>query len=938
MLFLLIVNIAFFSLGFIMNAMKNLQNAALCLLIFFAACAGSKAQPVLNAVTSTYSTVGSLVTISGSGFDPAPSRNLVKFGSVSAEVVYASPTLLKVIVPQTGNDAYISVINRTTGLRGTSKHQFSNRYCVNSYPGFNYSAAFSTQQPNNGLSNPNAIDVDGDGRTDLVAGHTQFNNIYVQLGQAGTLPALSNSFAISAHGTVNGTNTLVTGDMDNDGLEDVVLSPVNSGNEVEIYINHSTPGNVVISWQTAVAIPGPPGPIALADYDNDGRLDIAVASSNGSVYVMRNLGGFAFAAPVTLVHGGTMTDLFAADIDDNRLSDLLPASSSGLTFLNTSVPGTISFSNYTLSNLANALQFDAVDLDRNGVVDLLSRIGGGVYAHRNIGGPGAPMFAPAVNVHSGHSMGAADLTGDGKADAFYTMYNGWICANENQSTPGTCTWGGQRDYTCSGQGPRFFRGDFNGDGLEDFGGMGTDGRINIVSAAASGIYGLDLSVVPACNGHLGSATVSELHSSAGSAGATYNWSNGASGPSVSSLNPGTYMVTVSQGSCNFAADFEVNTGNAVTAQVNVTQPMCPDDNGQVVITPSGGTDYTYAWSNGSSASQAMLPVGNYSVTVTAETGCQAVQSVVLAPIETVDAQLSVTQPTCVGLPGVASVTSVSGGANHTFLWSNGDQTTTVNLPAGLYAVTVTSAHGCQDVEYANIIAGTGQPLDGGADQTVCGGEDVILTGTGDATSYVWSNGVMDGVAFQPIQTDFYVLSGVDAACPFTDTVWVTVNLAPDAQFTAAPNQLTVQFTDLTPGFVSHLWNFGDNSTSTQANPLHTYASPGTYEVCLTATGGNACPRTVCEMVTVIVTGAASPAGLNFSVAPNPVRDILQVSLDHHSGGTLHLRVMDATGKVLVSAPFIGNAAEVNVSSLAPGLYILDLAEGDLSVRNRFVKQ
>jgi PKD repeat protein len=58
-----------------------------------------------------------------------------------------------------------------------------------------------------------------------------------------------------------------------------------------------------------------------------------------------------------------------------------------------------------------------------------------------------------------------------------------------------------------------------------------------------------------------------------------------------------------------------------------------------------------------------------------------------------------------------------------------------------------------------------------------------------------------------------------------------------ADVTAGPAPLTVQFTDLTPGTVTGwLWDFGDGtSTSTDGNPVHTYESPGTYGVTLTAT-------------------------------------------------------------------------------------------------------
>ncbi len=57
---------------------------------------------------------------------------------------------------------------------------------------------------------------------------------------------------------------------------------------------------------------------------------------------------------------------------------------------------------------------------------------------------------------------------------------------------------------------------------------------------------------------------------------------------------------------------------------------------------------------------------------------------------------------------------------------------------------------------------------------------------------------------------------------------------PTANFTYTISRLTVNFTDTSTdsgGSIGmHSWNFADGSTSTAANPSHTYASAGTYSV------------------------------------------------------------------------------------------------------------
>lgn len=50
--------------------------------------------------------------------------------------------------------------------------------------------------------------------------------------------------------------------------------------------------------------------------------------------------------------------------------------------------------------------------------------------------------------------------------------------------------------------------------------------------------------------------------------------------------------------------------------------------------------------------------------------------------------------------------------------------------------------------------------------------------------------------------------------------------------------------------VSYLWDFGDGQTSTLQNPTHTYATPGSYNVCVTITNNCTTDTTICEMVTI----------------------------------------------------------------------------------------
>ncbi len=135
------------------------------------------------------------------------------------------------------------------------------------------------------------------------------------------------------------------------------------------------------------------------------------------------------------------------------------------------------------------------------------------------------------------------------------------------------------------------------------------------------------------------------------------------------------------------------------------------------------------------------------------------------------------------------------------------------------------------------------------------------------TSWLWDFG--DGnTSTQQNPTHTYATSGTYTVCltatnsagsnTTCSTVTVTIISVPVAAFSFSGETLgTVDFTDnSTNSPTSWLWDFGDGNTSTMQNPQHTYASFGTFNVCLTATN-SAGSNTVCQDVTVTVAPVAA---------------------------------------------------------------------------------
>jgi PKD repeat protein len=119
----------------------------------------------------------------------------------------------------------------------------------------------------------------------------------------------------------------------------------------------------------------------------------------------------------------------------------------------------------------------------------------------------------------------------------------------------------------------------------------------------------------------------------------------------------------------------------------------------------------------------------------------------------------------------------------------------------------------------------GSDIDEGRSLAVTGEGEVYLTGYTTSINFpkVWpyqqNFGDGDRDAFVAVLSEHDMI-------PVTDFVGVP---------TEGEAPLTVQFTDKSLGIpTSWLWEFGDNTTSTEKNPQHIYQNPGVYTVSLTA--------------------------------------------------------------------------------------------------------
>ena len=86
------------------------------------------------------------------------------------------------------------------------------------------------------------------------------------------------------------------------------------------------------------------------------------------------------------------------------------------------------------------------------------------------------------------------------------------------------------------------------------------------------------------------------------------------------------------------------------------------------------------------------------------------------------------------------------------------------------------------------------------------------------------------------------------------------------------------------------------------------------------------------------TSIESPtASKELKVYPNPVRDVLNMELPGSDGANWTLRLYNAVGNLVLSRTVVAGES-VNVSSLASGVYFLQLSNGDEVLRAKVIKR
>lgn len=253
--------------------------------------------------------------------------------------------------------------------------------------------------------------------------------------------------------------------------------------------------------------------------------------------------------------------------------------------------------------------------------------------------------------------------------------------------------------------------------------------------------------------------------------------------------------------------------------------------GETILLDAGTGFTAYQWSNGSTNQTAGVTTeGNYSVTVTNDVGCKAIDSVAVTVNPLPVANLGADASFCSN----ETFTLDAGAGFIGYLWSDSSQGQTFTATtAGTYGVIVEDANGCLGLDEITLTTLAAPTPDLGADQAFCDGQTATLDAGAGFETYAWSTGATS----QTIQISTVGLYSVVVTdlngCSGSDELSISINSNPEIDLGGDQSLCEGETTtlDAGAGFASYEWSTSETSQTLEVGLT------GTYSVIVTDANG-----------------------------------------------------------------------------------------------------
>jgi len=291
-----------------------------------------------------------------------------------------------------------------------------------------FSPGVSILPTSGGPRNLALADLNKDDITDLIVTCLDGNLVQVFRG-AGSGGIGDGSFQLPTNRAVSAPRGLTVADFDEDGILDLAVA---SQNEIAVLKGGGTGG----VWDGTFVANGSypaafPWAVAHGDWNQDGILDLAVANfSSSAVSTLvgngtSGIGTGTFSAGPFFIVSALQSDIVARDLNDDGRSDLAVSCGSVIGILLGQAPsqlGAVNFAVYSYQGGANHNGIAAADFTADGLIDLAATnpSGSSVLLYRGTGG-GAFAGLETYPVDAGPvALTAGDFDGNGTSDLAVT--------------------------------------------------------------------------------------------------------------------------------------------------------------------------------------------------------------------------------------------------------------------------------------------------------------------------------------------------------------------------------------------------------------------------------------------------------------------------------------------------------------------------------------
>ena len=337
----------------------------------------------------------------------------------------------------------------------------------------------------------------------------------------------------------------------------------------------------------------------------------------------------------------------------------------------------------------------------------------------------------------------------------------------------------------------------------------------------------------------------------------YNWQT--IGLNIKPYHGQIITIQFIAASCGTGTHFGYTYFYAKTLSGKINCSYCVSGNQAKLIAPEG---YNYKWLQGGDTTQLKTinnPVdgSSYSCIIYSKANASIIDTLNFTFVLANYIPNFQYNNTCVNAPVMFSKTNNADTLTSQWSWDFGNPGSVGNIinmgvnvshiynNTGTYNVKlIRNAGGCFDTVIKTITIHP-KPIITVNNASICPGNTAQLIANG-ASTYLWNNGLTGNIInVSPLVDQVFTVIGTDTnGCKDSTFSIVYLYDEPQISFTADTidgcSPITTHFINFTdPPNCAFLWDFGDGSTSTLKDPIHTYTG-GVYTVTLKGTTTNGC--------------------------------------------------------------------------------------------------